>query len=380
MVAPRKVLILGGGTAGITLANKLRILNKPSELDIEIIGKDLKHFCRADSTMISLGFKDYRNSVKNVEFLLNNDITFTKDSVESIHPNSRVVMTESGKQHSYDVLVIATGAVLHEELIPGFSDESKHFYDLQHSIELYKNLEDFNEGKVVIGIPELPVQCPIANHEFALMLHELLKAKGVREKCEIHFIYPDDNLFPDENISQMFMRMFDDAGIIYHKGFKLKEIIQKNKEIVSESGEKINYKLLVLAPPHRGQDFIMKSNLGDEKGFIKVDKETLLVDGFEDVYALGDATNLPVPKTASAVIHSAKYLARRVTSQVKNLNFYGKYEGDVSCSIAVGMNSGITLSFSYSKKPRVPIRSSADFNYKMYFSDTYFSTFLRGLM
>ena len=380
MVAPRKVLILGSGTAGITLANKLRLLNKPSELDIEVIGKETKHFCKADSTMISLGFKDYKNSVKSVDFLLNNDITFTRETVESVHPYSRVVVTESGKQHSYDVLVIATGAVLHEELIPGFSDESKHFYDLQHSIELYKNLEDFTEGKVVIGVPELPVQCPIANHEFALMLHELLKERGVREKCEIHFVYPEDLLFPDGIISDMFKSKFDESGIICHTGFKLKDIIQKNKEIVSESGEKINYNLLVLAPPHRGQDFLLKSGLCDDKGFVKVDKETLAVEGHEDVYAIGDASNLPIPKTASAIVHSVKYLSRRITAQVKSLNFFGKYDGSVSCSIAVGMNNGITLSFSYTEKPRVPLESRADFNYKSYFSDTYFSTFLRGLM
>lgn len=380
MVAPRKVLIVGSGSAAISLANKLRILNSPRELDITVIGKESRHFCRADGSMISLGMKNYRRSVKDIDFLLNNNIEFVRDEVTDVLPDNKVVTTKSGRSFNYDFLVVATGSRLASELLPGYDGEAKHFYDLQHAMELSKVMEDFFEGKVVVGLSESPAQCPIANHEFVLLLHEQLEKAGKLEKSEIHFVYPDDGVFPFEDVSDMFLEQFKEKGIKVHSNFKVTEISQKNREVVSDSGERLNYDLLVLSPPSRGQEFLRNSGLTDEEGYLKVNKETLEVEGRDDIFGVGDATNPEVPRSEYSTLLQVRFLAKKITSQINGLSYSEKYDGSSACTAIIGNGEGITISFNYENEPKVPIPSNGDFRYKWYYSDTYFSTILRGMM
>lgn len=380
MVAPRRVLITGSGNAAISLANKLRILNNPRELDITVVGNEIRHFCRADGTLVALGIKNYRKSVKDIEFLLNNDIDFVRDEVSGVFPEHRMVITRSGKKYDYDILVIATGSAFRSELLPGYDGEAKHFYDLQHALELSKALEDYDSGKIVIGLSEPPVQCPMAIHEFVLLLWDQLKNSGRIASSEIHFVYPVGGVFPDDGVSAMFEQMFKKRNINVHSNFTVKEISQKNKEVVSETGEKINYSLLVLSPPTRGQSYLAESGLTDEMGYVKVDKNTLLALDKEDIYAIGDSTSPEVPRSEYSVLQQVRYLAKRITAQINNMPFAGIYDGSSACTALVGDDRGVTISFKYDEPPRVPEPSHGDYRFKLYYADTYFSTILRGMM
>ncbi len=380
MVAPRRVLIIGSGTAAISLANKLRVLNSPRELDISVIGNESRHFCRADGPLVSLGMKNYRKSIKDIDFLLNNDIEYERDEVIGVFPDHRMVTTRSGKKYDYDILVIATGSKFATELLPGYDGEAKHFYDLQHALELSKSMEDFYGGKIIVGLSEPPVQCPMANHEFTLLLHEQLDALGKLENSEIHFIYPEDGVFPFDDISELFMKMFKERNITVHSNFRVKEIGQKNREVISESGEKLNYNLLVLSPPARGQNMLLESGLTDETGYLKMDKETLSVEGKDDVYAIGDAAAPEVPRSEFSALLQVRYLAKKITAQINNMPFSEKYDGGSACTALIGSDMGVTISFDYEHEPKVPIPSKGDHRFKWYYSDTYFSTILRGMM
>ncbi len=380
MVAARRVLITGSGNAAISLANKLRILNNPRELDITVVGNEVRHFCRADGTLVALGMKNYRKSVKDIEFLLNNDIEFVRDEVTGVFPEHRMITTRSGKKFDYDILVIATGSSFRTELLPGYDGEAKHFYDLQHALELSKALEDFTGGKIVVGLSEPPVQCPMAIHEFVLLLQEQLKDAGKLEGSEIHFVYPQGGVFPDSGISSMFTGMFSERGITVHSDFTVKEISQKNKEVVSESGEKINYNLLVLSPPTRGQNYLAESGLTDELGYVKVNKNTLQAENVDDVFAIGDSTSPEVPRSEYSVLLQVRYLAKRLTAQINHMAFSGDYDGGSACTALVNSCEGITISFNYDRAPKVPVPSQGDYRFKLYYSDTYFSTILRGMM
>ncbi len=380
MVAPRKVLIIGSGTAAISLANKLRILNSPRELDILVVGNEIRHFCRSDGPMVALGLKSYRKSVKDIDFLLNNDIDFVRDEVTGVLPEHRMVTTRAGKKYDYDILAIATGSSYRTELIPGYDGEAKHFYDLQHALELSKALEDFNGGKIVVGLSEAAVQCPMAIHEFVLLLHEQLKEQGKLESSEIHFLYPGDGVFPEKEISDMFEGMFRERGINVHSKFNVKEIGQKNREVVSDSDEKINYNLLVLSPPARGQSMLLESGLTDEEGYVKVNRETLLSEASEDIYALGDAADKEVPRSEYSVVLQVRYLARKITAHINHMPYSGVYDGGSACTALVGGNVGVTISFRYDRPPNVPTPSQGDYRFKIYYADTYFSTILRGMM
>lgn len=380
MVAPRRVLIIGSGTAAISLANKLRILNNPRELEITVVGTEVRHFCRADGPLVALGLKNYRNSVKDIDFLLNSDVDFVRDEVTGVYPEHRMVTTRSGNSFNYDVLVIATGSASRTELLPGYDGEAKHFYDLQHSLELSKTLESFSGGKILVGISEIPLQCPMPNQEFALLLHEHLKALGTVDSTEIHFVYPGSGVFPDPNLSDMLMKMFEEKKIKVHSDFVVKEISQKNKEIISTSEDKINYDLLVLSPPLRGQNMLYETGIVDENGYVKVDKNTLLAEGTGDIYAIGDAASMNVPRSEFAIVLQVRYLAQRITAQINHVPYSGIYDGGSACTALVDSERGITISFDYDTPPKIPIPSQGDHRFKMNYSDTYFSAILRGMM
>lgn len=380
MNGEKHLIILGDGAAGIILANKTRMKTRNKDLTITVIGNSPKHYFKPDGIQIPLGFKDYRDSVKPTRFLLNYGIEYIADEVTLVNIEERKVYTRSGRTVIYDYLVIATGDRFTPEDVPGYDSEAKHFYDLEHANELKECIRDFDHGSIVIGRAGEPIQCPPAPFEMTLLLDQYFRSKGIRDDVDIHYLYPMDGTFSLSNVSKLISSIFKERNIANHPNFNVECISPKSRIINSYEGESVKYNLLILVPPHRGQQFLTDSQLADEYGYVDVDKKKLNYSTYDDVFVIGDATNLPIAKAGSVAHLQAGYLAGRIASEIAGYPSEEGYSGLVECFVETGMEKGMTLYYSHSMPPKVRFTSKFDHFLKWSSSDTYFSGMLRGLL
>lgn len=377
---PVKILVLGDGASGTIISNKLRYLIGRESAEITVIGNSKYHYFKPDGIHIPLGMKDYRNSVKKPEFLFNYGVNYIRDTVTFIDVENRTVKTGSGKDHTYDYLIIGTGDRLVEDEIPNFESEAHHFYSLEASRELGSKLSEFKGGKIVVGPSTIPYQCPPAPYEFAFQLDRYLRRRGIRDKTELHYTFPLNRVFTMENVSQRVQDIFDEKGIIYHTMFNLESIEKDSKKIVSLEGEELPYDFLILVPPHKGQKVITESGLADEQGYIDVDRHKLTYSNYDNVFVIGDATNLPISKAGATAHFQSEYLAGKLASDISGFVSEESYDGSVACTTVTGDERAFTLYFSYDRPPRAAYQSKIDFLLKWTSADTYFSGMLRGVM
>lgn len=377
---PEKILVLGDGAAGTIISNKIRYLVGKESAEITVIGNSKYHYFKPDGIHIPLGMKDYRSSVKKTEYLFNYGVNYVHDSVTMIDVENRSVKTSSGKDYTYDYLIIATGDRLMEDEIPNYKSEAHHFYSLDASRELGEKLAGFKGGKIVVGPSTIPYQCPPAPYEFTFQLDRYLRRRGIRDQTELHYTFPLNRVFTMENVSQRVQDIFDEKGIIYHTMFNLETIDKDSKKIVSLEGEELGYDFLILVPPHRGQEVITKSGLADEQGYIDVDRHKLNYLNYDNVFVIGDATNLPISKAGATAHFQSEYLAGKIASEISGFVSEASYDGSVACTTVTGDERAFTLYFSYDRPPRAAYQSKLDFLLKWTSADTYFSAMLRGVM
>ncbi len=265
---PARVLILGDGDAGTIMANKLRFHTSRKDVEITVVGNSKNHYFKPDGVHISFNMLDYKKSVKPTEFLFNYGVNYIADTVTAIDVANHGVKTAGGKNMDYDYLIIATGDRFTPEDIPGYSESARHFYNLDHALELQKELKAFRGGKIVIGQASIPIMCPPAPYEFTFLLDEYLNFHGLRDKTEIHYVYPINSVFTIPNVADYISKKMEERGIITHTLFNVDSIDPKNKKVQSLEGESIDYDLLVMIPPHRGQKVISDSGLADDGGYV----------------------------------------------------------------------------------------------------------------
>lgn len=263
MASLASVLIIGDGTAGTVVANKLKFL-AGKRAEVRVVGNSQRHYYKGDFMFIPLKLKDYKECYKPPEFLFNAGIDYVKEEVVRVNVDQRLVTLRSGRTLSYDYLVIASGARLAPEEVPGFEGEARHFYTLQRAMELQEYMDSFQGGNLVIGQCAGPISYPSSTFEFALMARDYLESKGLLQKSKIHFLMPSLGIYSDSSTAGKIASLLGSKGIEVHKEFEVNTVNPKNKEVISvKGGEKLNYSLLVAVPPHRGgQRFVKDSSSG----------------------------------------------------------------------------------------------------------------------
>ena len=380
MAVPSKVVIIGDGGGGIILANKLRMHSGPGEAEITVVGNSPKHYFKPDSVLIPFSLKNEKYSVKSNRFLLNYGIRYLGDDAVLINPEERRVRLKSGRELHYDYLVIATGSRLVPEEVPGYDYDVKHFYDYQHTMELKSIMRDFKGGRIVVGQASVPIQCPPAPFEFALLLDDYLRSRGIREKTTIDYVYPINRVFTIKHVADYVQKLFDEKGIQYHTMFNVDHIDGKNNKLVSLEGEEVDYSLLVLVPPHHGQEVITDSGLADGPGFVQVDRNKLTYGKYDDIFVIGDATDLPIPKNGAAAHFQAAYLSDRLSHEISGFVYENEYNGENCCPPFISKETSISMYMSYGRAPRGYVPSKLDFLFKYTSSETYFTGMLRGVL
>jgi len=282
----------------------------------------------------------------------------------------------------YEYLVLATGSRIVPEEIDHFDTEAQHFYTAEAAGRLRSALDSFTGGRVVIGIAGMPYKCPPAPLEVAFLIEAELRERGLRERSELHFCSPIGRAFTIESVSEMATPILEQKGIELHTFFNVEAIDPERKVVQSLEGEELPYDLLILVPPHKGAQVLIDSGLAQAPGgWLPTDRSTLQVGGRTNVYALGDATDLPLSKAGSTAHFEAPVVAERIAAQVEGREppaVKGIYTGRVMCFFEIGDGKGTLLRFDYDHPPRPPRPNRFWHLGKIVFNKTYWHTVPRG--
>jgi sulfide:quinone oxidoreductase len=314
--------------------------------------------------------------------LLDAEVRLEVGRVQRIDEAQQLIELEDGSRLHYDELVLAPGARILPEAIDNFETEAHHFYGADAAQRLRSALDAFSGGRVVIGIASMPYKCPPAPLEVAFLIEDELRRRGLRNKTEIHFCSPIGRAFTIESVSEMATPILAERGIELHTFFNVESIDADRRVVVSLEGEELSYDLLILVPPHKGQQFLIDSGLAPASGgWLPTDRHTLQVGGRRNVYALGDATDLPLSKAGSTAHFEAPVVAERVSAAIQGIDpdaVLGSYTGKVMCFFEVGDGKGTLLQFDYDHPPRPPRPNRLWHLGKIVFNKTYWHTVPRG--
>ncbi len=382
----QRIVILGGGVGGTLTANllvkKLRRRIDRGEVEIIVVDATGEHTYQPGFMYIAMGGERAANLHRPERGLLDKRVTLIVGEVERVDPTERVVTLTDGLPIGYDQLVLATGSRIVPEAIDHFDTEAHHFYTAEAAARLRAALDRFDGGRIVIGIAGMPYKCPPAPLEVAFLLEAELRDRGMRGRTSIDFCSPIGRAFTIESVSEMATPILEARHIELHTFFNVEAIDPERKVVLSLEGEELGYELLILVPPHRGQQFLMDSGLAPAPGgWLPTDRRTLRVAGYDDIYALGDATDLPLSKAGSTAHFEAPVVAERIAAAVEGRAPAGKhvdYNGRVMCFFEIGDGKGTLLQFDYDHPPRPPKPNQLWHLGKIVFNKTYWHTVPKG--
>ena len=382
----RRIVIIGGGVGGTLTANllvkKLRRRIDRGEVEIMVVDATGEHVYQPGFMYIAMGGEHAANLHRPERGLLDKRVILIVGEVERIDETDQVVTLTDGLPLGYDQLVLATGSRIVPEAIEHFDTEAHHFYTAEAAARLRTALDRFDGGRVVIGIAGMPYKCPPAPLEVAFLLEAELRERGMRGRTSIDFCSPIGRAFTIESVSDMATPILEAKGIELHTFFNVESIDPERKVVESLEGEELGYDLLILVPPHKGQQFLMDSNLAPAPGgWLPTDRHTLLVGGRTNVYALGDATDLPLSKAGSTAHFEAPVVAERIAAAIDGRAPAGKhvdYQGKVMCFFEIGDGKGTLLQFDYDHPPRPPKPNQLWHLGKLVFNKTYWHTVPKG--
>jgi len=368
---------MGGTILGNNLARRLKGELKAGKAKITMLSASDQHMYQPGLLYVAVGQMTPDQLYRDQRGLLEPGIDFEVDPVEEFDLDNNRVKTKAGKTHEYDILAIATGSRIVPENIPGLAEHAETFYTEETAVKMFKRLREFEGGKVVITVG-VPHKCPMAPLEITFMLNDYFKERGIRDKVQLHYTYPIGRTHSLENVAKWATPEFDRLGITYETLFNMKEVDGANKVLKSEEGTETDYDLLIAIPAHKGMEVIEKNNLG-QSGWIPTDRHRLNMEGRDDVFVLGDTTNLPISKAGSTAHFEAEAIAENIASMVKIGVPVRDYDGKVFCFIEAGKDRATYAMFNYQNPPDPKPPTKAVHWFKMAYNQLYWAS-ARGLL
>jgi len=352
----KRLLILGGGTAGTIMANKMRKDLPRDEWDITIVDQYRTHYYQPGFLFIPFGMYKEKDVVKPKGdfFPAGTNVIYSK--VDRIDGEKNQVLLENGVAIKYDYLIIATGAKIAPEMTPGLKENLWHriihdFYTIEGAVNLAKFFKTWQGGHLVINIAELPYKCPVAPLEFAFFADAFFTERGIRDKVKITYTTPLSGAFTKPRASQMLGGLLDEKNIEVVPEFYVESIDNEKQEIVSYAEDRIPFDCLVSIPTNIGDPMIERSGLAMDLNFVDTDKNKLQSKAFENVFVIGDATNLPTSKAGSVAHFEADVLHENLIAAIEGRPFTASFDGHANCYIETGYGKGTLIDFNYDTEP-----------------------------
>jgi sulfide:quinone oxidoreductase len=364
-VSGKTILILGGGVGGIVTANDLRT-QLGAEHRIVVVDKQAEYVFSPSLLWVMVGWRRPEQITKSLHRLVQPGVEVVVAEGQEIDLDSQKVKTGNGDL-SYDYLVVATGAGLAPEIMPGFSEAAHTPYDLDGASGLWSALQRFDGGRVAVLVSAMPYKCPAAPYETALLLDDHLRRRGIRERCEAEVFTPE--ALPmgvaGPAMGQAVVGMLETKGIRFNPKLELSHIDPEGGELVFSNREPAPFDLLAGVPPHRPPQLVRQSALANEAGWVPVDRRSLQTR-YENVYAIGDVTavtlanGMALPKAAVFAEGQARTVARRIAAEVQGTGLREEFDGAGFCWIEMGSGSAGFASgeFYAEPDPLVPLPRS----------------------
>jgi len=367
----KKIVVLGGGVGGTVVANLLAKKLRPDEAEIILVDKTGRHVYQPGFVYVAFGKTKPESLVRDERSLLRKRVKLVLGEATRIDVGARRLHLADRTVLDYDRLVIALGARLVPEQLPGFAEAAHHFYTMDAAVKLRQALRDFDGGKIVVTVASVPYKCPPAPAEAACQLDYYFTKRGIRDKVDIHFLSPLSRIFPLEPLNPVVEKVFANHGIRSTIFFNTESVDAAKKTVSSIEGETFPYDLLIMIPPHRGAKVIEDSGLGDSGGWLPTDKYTLRSKAHPDIFALGDCTDIPVSKAGAAAHFEAKVVAENIVADLRGEPATARYDGHVVCFCDAGFHKGISMSFDYNHPPVPPPLNRKDWLMKQILNRAY---------
>lgn len=348
------MLILGGGFGGLSAANEIRNNLSPSQVKITVVDKKDWFMVGFAKLWIIKGTRTFENSIGSLNELTKKEITFLKEEVLQIDLQNKNIITTT-KILPYDFLIIAMGAVLAPEKIPGLLENGMNLYDHNQLTEIHNKLKKMKSGNIAISIMGMPYKCPPAPFEASLLIDSMLRDAGVRNSIQIHFYSPAPITLPaaGPEISQQILNLINSENIIFHDSCKIKSV-EKNK-LIFQNGE-ADFDLLLAIPPHIAPKVVYDSGLANDGGFIPINRDCKT--SFENVYAVGDVTTLTVvdttsvPKAGIFAEGEAITVAQNIISKIQSKKESALFDGKGGCFIESGRDTASLIEVDMFSEPK----------------------------
>ncbi len=360
----KRILIVGGGAGGLITANKLAqdlsVELKKEEISISVIDPAVYH--EFQPGYIGIAFKGEKPEAmrRHVSSLILRGINLIPEKCARIIPEENKIVTGSGRNMSYDYLVVGTGCEPDYSQIDGLSRDNLDYHtSAEKSANLYRAVSSMKTGKIVVGIAGLPYKCPPSPNEAALLLDEFFTRSGLRERVSINFVTPYIRIYPAEPINEVIEPLFRERNIEMSTGFTVDRIDTAGKKVISLEGDEIPYDTLMLVPPHKPGDFLKGQDFTDEDGWIKTGKTDLHISTYENAFAIGDVTNIPISKAGVEAHLEGIVVGENIVSDITGNNVKALFTGRTQCSMETGYGKATFVIGTYTK-PVLKLSPSKD--------------------
>lgn len=361
----KSVVIVGGGVGGLftanKLASKLSAEIRRGEVSVTVVEPQDRQVYQPG--FLYVPFKELTPDVmfRPVSKLVSPLVKLEREPAAKIDLSAKKIVLQSGKELKYDYLIVATGAVVKTNSFPGFGEAWHTLWTYEGAKRLREALRRFNGGTIVVSVTSTPYKCPVAPYEFLGLLNDYLMATGLRAKTKVIFTTVAPHLHAQPQVNKFLEEIMRMWGFDYKTKFQVNAI-----EPGKISGpEEIKADLIMAVPPHGGSEVVTKSGIGDQAGWVPVDRHTLQIQaqgatGAE--YAIGDATNLPVPKAGSVAHFQSEIVSSRIAEEIQLGYSDTEYDGRVICFILTGFEEATVVSWNYENPAKYPPPPSRFFN------------------
>ena len=351
----KRLLVLGAGTAGTMVMNKLRRRLAASEWQITGVDATDRHFYQPGFLFLPFGNYTPDEVVRSRRRYVAEGVELLYGEIDRVAADDREVWLSDGRRLPYDYLVIATGVMPRPDQTPGMLDGGQwrrsifDFYTYDGAVALADALRAFDGGQLVVHIVDMPIKCPVAPLEFTFLADAWLRERGLRDRVELVYATPLSGAFTKPIASARLGSMLDDRKITLEPDFLVERI--DDTTLVSYDGREIAFDLLVTVPLNMGGEYVARSALGNELNLVPVDRRTLLSKAHPNIFALGDANDIPVSKAGSVAHFSVEIFADNFVRYIRGEPMTGRFDGHANCFVEAGDGKALLIDFNYDTEP-----------------------------